>query len=267
LLCRPRKERNLDDAVAGFSLIVASSFRVFYSKELMMKRVSKRDMEFRFGLLEEVKVAIDRIEPGHAVAIVAGVACRLDLLRDERLDLGTVGALKAHVSSYRNHHGDGWLPKGTRHSQDPIDAFNRSAWKRGVWLHSQGLDREGESERYATFEKQHPVGSMIEAAVVRVKGNYVRLRFDEGLCTRIAVWNSVDRWPDCRRMDMREFRWPNRVELIVRRVAPQRHVIQVSLHGFPRDDDYCNAAAGYRSGYDASAGLFQEMPWHRPQKM
>jgi hypothetical protein len=247
-------------------LLVASPFRAFYSKEMTMKRVSKRDMQFRFDLLDQVKVGIDRIERGHAITIVAGVACRLDLLRAERQDLGKVGPFKAHVSAYPEREGDGWLAKGTRHSQDPIDAYFRRAWKRGVWMRSQGLDGDSESERYEAFAQRHPVGSMVEAAVVRVKGNYVRLRFDGGLCTRIAVWNCVDRWPACRRMDVPEIRWPNHVEVIVRRVDPKRHVIQVSMHGYQRDDDYCNAAAGYRSGYDASAGPFRQLPWDRARK-
>jgi hypothetical protein len=48
--CRTRREWNDDDAVVGCRLIVASSFRAFYSGEHEMRRVSKREIGFRFGL-------------------------------------------------------------------------------------------------------------------------------------------------------------------------------------------------------------------------
>ena len=32
---------------------------------------------------------------------------------------------------------------------------------------------------------------------------------------------------------------------------------------YPKDDKYCDAAAGYRSAYDASSGIFQYLPWVR----
>ncbi len=51
--------------------------------------------------------------------------------------------------------------------------------------------------------------------------------------------------------------------MIVRRLNLERQVIVVTMYGYPRDPKYCNAAAGYRSAYDAREGMFVRLPWDR----
>ncbi len=228
-----------------------------------MRRMSKREMEFRLDLVDKVRVRIDRIERGHAVAVLQGVECRLDLGRSERRDIAKPGAIRARLSSYPKRIGDGSLARGTKPSKDLWDGFLARSRDRQVRLNSQGLALEWDLEPYETFARHHPVGSLVEAEVVRVYRHHIRLLFDGGLQSRASIGDHWDRWPRCWRVDRMSYHLPNRVEVIVRRLDPGRNIINVSMHGYPQDGKYCNAAAGYRSAYDAQKGIFRLLPWER----
>jgi len=105
--------------------------------------------------------------------------------------------------------------------------------------------------------------SLLEADVVRVYRHHIRLRFKGGLESRASTGDYWDRWPECSRTQGTSYHVPNRIEVIVRRLDPRSKVINVSMHGYTRDDKYCNAAAGYRSTYEAQKGIFQRLPWER----
>lgn len=228
-----------------------------------MKRLSKREIKFRFDLVDDVKVRIDRIEHGHAVTRLEGVECRLDVLRDERRDLANTGSIEATVTSYPERQNDGCPPKGTKPEKEGVDGLFRSPGDKRVCIHSRGLDFESNTRHYEKFLKDHPVGSFVEADVVARFSNKLRIIFDCGLITKLAVTDYVDRWPYCRRMDLVSVHFPNRIEVIVRRVDPGRQVISVSMHGYVSDSSYCNFAAGYRRAYDAMNGQFRDLPWDR----
>ena len=228
-----------------------------------MKRMSKREMEFRFGMIDEARVRIDRIERGHAVAVLEGVECRLDLGRSERRDIAKPGAIRVRLSSYPKRIGDGSPPRGAKPGEDPWEGFPIRPRDRQVHLNSRGLALEWDPEPYETFARRHPVGSIVEAEVVAVSRRHIRLRFEGDLQSRASTGDHWDRWPHRRRVDRMSDHVPDRVEVIVRRLDPRRNIINVSMHGYPRDGKYCNAAAGYRSAYDAEEGIFRLLPWER----
>ncbi len=229
-----------------------------------MRRISKREIGFRFGMIDEARVRIDRLERGHAVATLAGVECQLNLRRSERQDLAKKGSMKAFVNSYTTREGDGWLPKGTRPDETGIDElFGKPPKKAPVFLQSEGFNHDSNRNMYENFARLHPVGSMVEAEVIDRYSDKVRIRFEGSVHSRMSMRDYVDRWPLCRRADLGNMRWLNRIEVIVRRIDLQRHVVVVSMHGYPKDGRYCNASAGYRSSYDASEGMFRLLPWQR----
>jgi hypothetical protein len=257
--CRTRREWNDDDAVASCRLIFASSFRAFYSGEHEMRRVSKREIGFRFGLVDEVRVPVIHRERKGAEAKLEGVDCDLALLPDEWNDLARPGVIRARLSFFPERQGNGWLPKGTK--PDP-DAFSFT-WRRTskVSLDSAGVHSDAKTLRYEVFAKRYPVGSLVEARVLAQSANKVRLELPGGLIIRMASGDYWNRWPSCHRTDVHSIEYPERIEVIVRRLNPDRQVIVVTMHGYPRDPKYCNAASGYRSAYNAREGMFVRLPW------
>lgn len=227
-----------------------------------MRRISKREIGFRFDLQGVVRVRIHRLEGGHAVTKLNGIECRLDVLRSERRDLGNVTGVLAHVDSLPPRLGDGWLPRGKGSPKADLgDFFSQCSGGRPVCLRSQGLDHP--PCRYEAFARLHPVGSLVEAEVIQTFNRKVRLRFDGGIVCTMANGDYVHRWPRGARIDRDRIDWPRRIEVIVRRIDVRRQYLDVSTHGYPKDDKYCDAAAGYRSGYDAQRGIFRRLPWEK----
>ncbi len=233
-----------------------------------MRRMSMREMGFRFAPGDQTRVRIERIERGQAVAVLAGVECRLDLARSERRDIGNAGSVRARISSYPRALGDGSLAKGTKPSKAPWgDAFLAGSRDRQVRLNFHALTLEWSREPYEAFVRRHPVGTLVEAEVAAVFGHNIRLQFEGGLQSRMSIGDYWDQWPFCRRTDRAGFRVPNRIEVTVRRIDPGRRFLNVSMHGYPQDGKYCNTAAGYRSTYDARQGMFRLLPWERSRKV
>lgn len=226
-----------------------------------MRRVSKRDIEFRFDLIDEVRVPVIDLERPGALVKVDGIECHLTLLSKEWNDLARPGVIHAGVSTYPNRQGDGWLPKGTGPDPDALSFFRPRAGR--VCLGSDGVDFDARTTRYEAFAKRHPIGSLMEARTVTRHSNKIRVELPGGLITRMATTDYVDRWPSCPRMDVSTMDFPEKLEVIVRRVDPIRHVIAVTMHGYPRDPKYCNAASGYRRAYDPREGMFVLLPWDR----
>jgi hypothetical protein len=259
--CRTRREWNDDDAVAGCRLIFASSFRAFYSGEHEMRRVSKREIGFRFGLVDEVRVPVlHRVRRG-AEARLEGVECHLELLPDEWNDVARPGVIRARLSFFPERQGDGCLAKGTKPDPEAL-LFN---WRTSgrVSLVSDGVHSDAKTLRYEAFARRYPVGSLVEARVLAQNTNKVRLELPGGLITRMASADYWHRWPDCHRSEVHSIEYPDRIEVIVRRLNLDRQVIVVTMHGYPRDPKYCNAASGYRSAYNAREGMFIRLPWEK----
>lgn len=249
--------------VARRLLIRPSAF--FFARRDELKRLSKREIKFRFDMIDDVKVRIDRIERGHTVTRLEGVECRLDVLRAERRDLANTGLIEASVNSYPARQSDGCPPRGTKPEKDGFDGLFMGPRDRRVCIHSRGLDFDSNTRRYEKFLEDHPIGSFVEADVVARFSNKLRIMFDCGLITKLAVTDYVDRWPYCRYIDLVSVHFPHRIEVIVRRVDVARHVVAVSMHGYVRDPGYCNFSAGYRRSYDAPNGKFALLPWNRPR--
>jgi hypothetical protein len=229
-----------------------------------MRRVSKREVQFRFDLIDEVRVAVTDLGPRSANVQVAGVSCHLSLLRSEWQDITRPGVLRAWVADYPVRNGDGSLPKGTRPDGNEFPGLiNRS---RQVSLGTDGVEAGARSLLYEKFLRDHPLGSIVEARVVERYSNKLRIMFPCGLSTRMATTDYVDRWPKCTRMEVGNLNFPDHIEVIVRRVDIENRVIAVTMHGFPRDQKYCDAASGYRSHYDAVAADFSVLPWNRTRE-
>jgi hypothetical protein len=255
--------KGADDAVASCPSFVDSPFRASLLQEDGMKRVSKRDIRFRFEMVDDAKVRIESIERGHAITRLEGVECHLEVLRTERRDLSNTGMIRAFVNSYPGRQGDGCPPRCTKPEKGESAGFLRGLHWRRPSLHSQGLDHDAVTCRYEQFMHDHPVGSLVEADVVACFRNKIRIILDGDLASKLVMGDYVDRWPYCRRMDLGSLHLSNRIEVIVRRVDPPRHVIAVSMHGYPRDAGYCNYSAGYRQAYDVQKGQFRLLPWDR----
>lgn len=231
-----------------------------------MKRMSKREIAFRCEMIESAPVVIDRLEHGHAIVQVEGMECRLDISRQERQDLRSVGTGRAYLASWPNRRGDGTLPKGYR--RDDKDTW----WLRGqddhvrARLKTSWYDEDLSILRYRQYAKTHRVGELVEVDVVSVYRNKIRLRLAKGVYSVLPIADYLDRMPGWTRMNLSRWPIPNRMEVILRRIDADRRVISVTQHGYPRDLDYCNAAAGYRGHYDATEGMFSVLPWDRPQK-
>lgn len=231
-----------------------------------MKRMSKREIAYRCEMTESVQVVIDRLEHGHAVVNLDGMECRLDITRQERIDLSVAGRRRAYLTSWPNRQGDGMLPKGHRTEGD--DGF----YRRGgddqvrVRLRTPACDEDFARLRYHRYAAQHAVGEMVEAQVVSAYRNKIRLRLAKGVYSTLPITDYLDRLPGWRRIDLGRWPIPDRMEVILRHIDAERRVIRVTCHGYPRDPDYCNAASGYRAAYDAREGMFCQLPWERPQK-
>ena len=228
-----------------------------------MKRMSKREMKFRLGPAGKVRVRIERIERGHAVAVLEGVECRLELGRSERRDMANPGAIRARLVSFPKASGEGSQARGTRPVKDLWEQFTGRPKEKRATLYSEGAALETAIEPWEAFARRHPAGSLVEAEVLAVSRNKIRLRFEGGLQTRMSIGDYWDRWPPCGRDDRMKLHVPNRIEVIVRRLDPGRRILSVSMHGYPRDPGYCNNAAGYRAAYDAAKGMFRRLPWDR----
>jgi hypothetical protein len=232
----------------------------------MMKRMSKRNMAFCCEMIESAPVVIDRLEHGHAVVKVEGMECRLDISRHERQDLRDMGSRRAYLYSWPNRQGDGMLPKGHRREDDD------SWWLRGrddhvrARLKTSGCDEDFSILCYRQYAKAHWVGELVEAEVMSVYNNKIRLRLAKGVYSTLPIADYLDRMPGWTRMNLGRWPIPIRMEVILRRIAAERRVIDVTHHGYPRDPDYCNAAAGYRATYDAVNGQFWVLPWNRPPR-
>ena len=87
-------------------------------------------------------------------------------------------------------------------------------------------------EPWEAFARRHPAGSLVEAEVLAVSPNKIRLRFEGGLQTRMSIGDYWDRWPPCGRDDRMKLHVPNRIEVIVRRLEPGRRILSVSMHGY-----------------------------------
>lgn len=228
-----------------------------------MKRMSKREIAFRCEMVESAPVVIDRLVHGHAIVKADGMECRLDISRQERQDLRTIGRRRAYLTSWPNRQGDGMLPKGFR--RDDKETW----WLRGqddrirVRLKTSGCDEEFSILRYQQYAKTHQVGELVEAAVVSVYRNKVRLRLAKGVYSTLPIADYLDRMPGWTRMNLGRRPILNLIEVILRRIDADRRVITVTEHGYPRDQDYCNAAAGYRHAYDARESMFRQLPWDR----
>lgn len=231
-----------------------------------MKRISKREIEFRSDMFNSVPVVIDRFEHGHAVVKAEGMTCRLDISPSERRDLKPLARRRVWLCSWPSRQGDGMLPKGYR------PEGREFWWLRGqddrvlARLKSPGCDKDVATLRYRRYAQSHQVGELVDADVHRVYRNKIRLRLAKGVFSTLPINDYIDRMPGWTRMDLGRWPVPNRMEVILRRVDADRCVIQVTFHGYPRDPDYCNAEAGYRGRYDATEGAFRVLPWDRPPK-
>ncbi len=224
-----------------------------------MRRVSKREIGFRFGLVDEVRVPVIHRERKGSETRLEGVDCHLALLPDEWNDLARPGVIRARLSFYPERQGDGFLAKGTRPDPDALPFPWRTSGK--VSLVSDSVDSDARTLRYEAFARRYPVGSLVEARVLMQGATKVRLELPGGLITSMASGDYWHRWPDCHRAEVQSIEYPQRIEVIVRRVNTDRKVIVVTRHGYPRDPDYCNAVSGYRSTYEAREGLFVRLPW------
>ncbi len=228
-----------------------------------MRRISKREIAFRVDMLDRVRVDIERLERGHAVVKLEGIECRLEIARSERRDLATSGKQIASVVSYPNRLGDGMPPRGLRQDRDAPDGLFRGLQELRVCLTTPGCDHDVSTRRYQRFEKKYPVGSLIEAEVISVFRDKIRMRLAHQVYATMPINSYVDRLPNWRRMDLSRFPVPERLEVIVRSVNPEGRRVEVTLHGYQRDQKYCNATAGYRQTYDAHEGMFRLLPWRR----
>ncbi len=226
-----------------------------------MRRISKREIGFRFGLVDEVRVPVIHRERKGAEAKLEGVDCHLALLPDEWNDLARPGVIRARLSFFAERQGDGWLAKGTKPDPDALLFSWRTSGK--VRLVSDGVHSDAKTLRYEAFARRYPVGSLVEAHVLSQGANKVRLELPDGLIIRMASSDYWNRWPSCDRTDVHSIEYPQRIEVIVRRLNPDRQVIAVTMHGYPRDPNYCNATSGYRSAYNAREGIFVRLPWER----
>jgi hypothetical protein len=228
-----------------------------------MRRTSKRQMRFGFSLNDTLRVGFGCIDPGFTMASVGGVECRLSTLWEERQDLSGGGSLRVRVVSIPESEGDGWLPKGTRRQEEDILLFMRQRNRQPVWVESERFNRRADPAAYEEFAHSHPVGSMIEADVLWVRRNKIGLRLAENIHARMPIGDYVDRLTGWRRMDLFRFPVPDRLEVIIRSIRPERNSVTVSLHGYLQDQKYCDAASGYRRKYDVRNGLFRLLPWDR----
>ena len=228
-----------------------------------MRRVSKREIGFRFGLVDEVRVPVIHRERKGAEARLEGIDCDLALLPDEWNDLARPGVIRARLSFFPERQGDGWLAKGTK--PDPDALLFRWRTSGNVTLDSEGVHSDASHLRYEAFARRYPVGSLVEARVLAQNTNKIRLELPGGLIIRMASSDYWYRWPSCDRMEVHSIEYPQRIEVIVRRINPDRQVITVTRHGYPRDPKYCNAASGYRSTYNAREGMFVRLPWERDE--
>ena len=224
-----------------------------------MKRVSKREIGFRFGLVDEVRVPVIHREHKGAEVRLEGVACHLALLPGEWNDLARPGVIHARLSDFPERQGDGSLPRGTK----PDTGLFSFPWRRSgpVALVSEGVHSDARILRYEAFARRYPVGSLVEARVLSQGENKVRLALPGGVTASMASRDYWNRWPSCHRTDVHSTNFPERIEVIVRRLDQNRQVIAVTMHGYPRDPKYCNAASGYRTSYDAREGVFVRLPW------
>ena len=226
-----------------------------------MRRVSKREIGFRFGLIDEVRVPVIHRERRGVETRLEGVDCHLALLPDEWNDLARPGVIRARLSFIPERQGDGWLAKGTKPNPDALPFPWRTSRK--VSLVSEGVRSDDKISRHEAFARRYPVGSLVQARVLRQGDTHVRLELPGGLITRMASGDYWNRWPDCHRTEVHSIQYPERIEVIVRRLNPDRQVIVVTMHGYPRDPKYCNAASGYRSAYNAREGMFIRLPWEK----
>ena len=130
-------------------------------------------------------------------------------------------------------------------------------------LQSAGMERQADSAGYEEFARRHAVGSLIEAQVLWLRRDKIGLQLADGIRARMPVGDYVDRLPGWTRLEMWRLPVPERLEVIVRSVRPELRRVTVSLHGYPQDPEYCNAASGYRDGYDARERMFRQLPWDR----
>ena len=228
-----------------------------------MKRTSKRQMRMNFSPDDERRVAIDAIDPGSDAVTIDGMTCWLRVRRDAIRHAANPGSLRARVVSVPEAEGDGWLPKGHREEKDGILAWVRQRNRRPVCLELAGSRRQADIEGFAEFSRRHPVGSLVEAEVLWLRRDKIGLRLAPGIETRMSAGDYVDRLPGWTRGELWRLPIPDRLEVIVRRVWPERQNVTVSLHGYMQDPQYCNAAAGYRRQYGAREGMFRQLPWDR----
>lgn len=228
-----------------------------------MKRVSKRDIRLRFDMIESERLAIERLERGHAVVAVAGVECRLDLTKAERGDLSIAGGYFAWLDSWPNAIGDGSPPRGHRPQEDDTWSLYRRQDRARVCFRTRGCDFDVATLRYREYARHHRVGKLVEAQVASVFSNKVRMRLAPGVWATMPITDYVDRLPGWRRVDLGRFPVPESLQVILRHIDADRHTIRVTLHGYQRDPKYCNAESGYRGAYDAREGLFRYLPWER----
>lgn len=228
-----------------------------------MRRISKREINFRFDLIDRVKVTIDHFEHGYAVAKVAGVNCHLETTRAERRDIRRPGRVVAYVESFPARRGDGTLAKGFRSETNELDGFLAGRAGRSVVLNSVARTSEMVTFKYEDFAQKYPVGTLIEARVIAVYKDKIRMQLAEGVYSTMPINSYVDRLPNWRRMDLPRFPVPEQLEVIVRSVRPSLHSVTVSLHAYQRDLKYCVSASGYRHSFDAKSSQFQHLPWER----
>lgn len=112
------------------------------------------------------------------------------------------------------------------------------------------------------FVRQHKVGDVVSATVIRNKGNEGEVLLECGVLAHLD---------DCLdHLAGRKVEWltvpeeGQRIQVYVRLIRPEQCRVWVSLHSFTRDSRFNLFNVGYRASFDGTVAVFALLPWDKP---
>lgn len=227
----------------------------------MTRRVSKRAMLRRLDGVEYARVHLDSLRSSCARVVLEGVTCAVNFPRKARHDLLRESGIYGNLAGIPAAIGDGYMPPGCK-----SDDYARSRLRKNAELPLvKVFDQYTEAKEQALllFQKQHPVGSIINGRVILVNRRVAILDLGLGIQGRLDVGESLDHTPGSK------VQWiplpiiGDCVDVMVRGFINRIGQVNVSRHTYQREDRYCSYASGYRQHFDSKGACFEKFPWEK----
>lgn len=225
----------------------------------MTRRVSKRAMLHRLDSIPYARIHLDSLRSSSAHVVVDGIVCEVNFPRKARHVLLRESGVYGNLETIPVAIGDGYIPTGSKSGDYSLRNNGRFGKLPAVKIYDS---YSSEVERlFEDFQEKNPIGTILAGQVRLINRRVAILDLGLGQQGQLDKGESLDHTVGS------AVRWlplPSLgecVDVMVRGFITGTRMVNLSMHSFQRDANYCSHSAGYRHGYSADVACFRKLPW------